>query len=67
MIAVGAEYAGGTSMAVPDDQGAPVVAMSVMGSGSNFLGYESKVRLGRAQLSDTGGEDVSKLLYHRCL
>jgi hypothetical protein len=66
VTAVGAEYAGGTTMAVLDDQGKPVAMMSETGSGTNFLGYESRVPLARAQLSDSGGEDVVKLLYHRC-
>lgn len=66
VTAVGAEYAGGTTMAVIDAQGTPVATMSVTGSGTNFLGYESRVPLARAQLSDSGGEDVAKLLYHRC-
>jgi hypothetical protein len=66
VTAVGAEYAGGTTMALSDAEGAAVAMMSETGSGTNFLGYEAKVRLGRAQLSDGGGEDVSRLLYHRC-
>lgn len=66
VTAVGAEYAGGTTMAVVDAQGTQVAMMSEMGSGTNFLGYESKVLLTRAQLSDSGGEDVAKLLYHHC-
>jgi len=39
--------------------------MAVQGSGTNFLGCESRPRIGAAQFTDTGGEDVGKLLHHR--
>jgi hypothetical protein len=40
--------------------------MSVMGSGTNFIGYQSAVRIDHAEFTDSGGENVEKLLYHRC-
>ena len=66
VTAVGVEYPGGTDGAVFDTQNNIVSMMSVSGSGTNFLGYESAVRLDHAEFTDLGGENVNKLLYHRC-
>lgn len=43
-----------------------VSSMSVPGSGTNFLRYESAVRIGAVTFIDNGGEDLNELFYHRC-
>jgi hypothetical protein len=49
-----------------DAQNAQISTMAAMGSGTNFLGYQSAVRIDHAEFVDFGGEDLGKLLYHRC-
>ncbi len=66
VTAAGVEYAGGIMAAMFDAQNAAISTMGVMGSGTNFLGYQSAVRIDHAELVDSGGEDLGKLLYHRC-
>ncbi len=66
VTAAGADYAGGTTATMFDAQNAVISTMAVMGSGPNFLGYQSAVRIDHADFVDGGGEDLDRLLYHRC-
>jgi hypothetical protein len=66
VTAVGIDYPGGDDAAMFGPQNTLIATMSVMGSGTNFIGYESAVRIDHAEFTDGGGENVEKLLYHRC-
>jgi len=66
VAAVGYEYPGGTDAVVLDGAGNRISTMSVMGSGTNFLGYESGVPVSVLETTDGGGENIMTLLYHRC-
>jgi hypothetical protein len=66
VTAVGLEYPGGNTSTMFDRQGATIATMTVQGSGINFLGYASAVPIAHAEFVDGGGENINKLLYHRC-
>jgi hypothetical protein len=66
VTAAGLEYPGGTTATMYDAQNATISTMTVQGSGINFLGYQSAVLIDHAEFVDGGGENINKLLYHRC-
>ncbi len=66
ITAVGLDYPGDTTATMFDAQNGTISTMTVQGSGNNFLGYQSAVRIDHAEFVDGGGENVQRLLYHRC-
>jgi hypothetical protein len=64
--AVGANYAGSTTMTVYNLNGGTVATLGVQGSGTNFLGHMANTKLGGAQLIDDGTEEIRSLRYFRC-
>ena len=66
VTAVGVDYPGGIDAAMFNAQNNLISSMSVMGSGNNFLGYKSAVPIDHAEVTDGGGENIQRLLYHRC-
>jgi hypothetical protein len=66
VTAVGLEYPGGNTSTMFDRQGTTIATMTVQGSGTNFLGYASALPIAYAEFTDGGGENINKLLYHRC-
>jgi hypothetical protein len=66
VTAAGVEYPGGTTGTMFDAQNNVISKMTVQGSGTNFLGYKSAVRIDHIEYVDNAAEDLEKLLYHRC-
>jgi hypothetical protein len=66
VTAAGIDYPGDTNAAMFNAQNNLIASMSVPGSGTHFLGYKSAVPIEHAEFTDGGGENLMKLLYHRC-